>query len=205
MIGVGHREASIIWLRVDDMRVDFYHLRAHLLMISMRLCWSADSVVSLSTTAWFLVASWSSWADLLLFFLENEWFPHVYVFTSNVFLAAFLLGFGNEWRLTVLDSHVQIVAQYRFLSLAGRLPFASFSPIWIFPGWLQVQLSVGWPCVLSHHMLCGMLCFQQAFCVGLLLALFVGRPVPWSSVHILSISCLGAVLVPDCLEDIIFG
>ena len=85
VIGVGHREASIIWLRVDDMRVDFYHLRAHLLMISMRLCWSADSVVSLSTTAWFLVASWSSWADLPLFFLGNEWFPHVYVFTSMSF------------------------------------------------------------------------------------------------------------------------
>ena len=59
MIGVGHREASIIWLRVDDLRVDFYHLRAHLLMISMKLCWSADTVKFLSAIALLLVVSQS--------------------------------------------------------------------------------------------------------------------------------------------------
>ena len=41
----------------------------------------------------------------------------------------FLLGLGNEWRLTFLDSHVRIVAQYRFQFLAGMLLFVKLSPI----------------------------------------------------------------------------
>ena len=51
-----------------------------------------------------------------------------------------------------------------------------------------------WP--LASYAVWNVRCFQLAFCIGLLLALLVGRPVPLSSVHILSISCLDDVLEP---------
>ena len=83
VIGVGHREANIRWLRVDDLRVDFCYRCARLLMISMMFYLAADlgvSIVAASCDRWFSCPP-CSFLSCLPF--GNEWFIRIFVCTSN--------------------------------------------------------------------------------------------------------------------------